>query len=508
MGGDVIIGVHLEEAELGGDVSLTAFGTLSESFSVITAVNERRGMESADLLVTVDVSKFTFADFNQPGPLIAQGYKAAEKNAGALLKFALNDRDWEAHLARREARRVKTVPAPTFLAVTGTTPEQADLIKKNVHLPEGNTVDVGELEDKLRLVTGAGRFASVGFSMTEQDRRPGLNLTAVEKDYAPPTVNPIFIVDGSQYDNVLFSAGARFTFLDVGRTGAELRADLLAGSTYQFAAEYWRPIASRRWFIAPRTLVSSVPVNLYSYSTQIAGYRAARANGGFDLGYSFDRFSQFRAGYELGWESYRPFVGNPQLLPTVSGQQSLTRMRYVLDKLDSPTVPREGTAALIGFDFYDHRPGAEDKVPLLRADMQFFKPIHRNDSVYFSASGGTTFGFSKTGVPLFSLGGPLRLSAYGANEILTNQYFLFQVGYLRQIGKLPRILGNNVYFNSVYEVAKPYKTQFAQLNGYSRVPMDAAAGMVVETIFGPAFIGGSWGDAGHRKIFFQLGRVF
>ncbi len=33
-------------------------------------------------------------------------------------------------------------------------------------------------------------------------------------------------------------------------------------------------------------------------------------------------------------------------------------------------------------------------------------------------------------------------------------------------------------------------------------------GFLAETALGPFFIGGSVGDSGHRKWFFQLGRVF
>jgi len=39
-------------------------------------------------------------------------------------------------------------------------------------------------------------------------------------------------------------------------------------------------------------------------------------------------------------------------------------------------------------------------------------------------------------------------------------------------------------------------------------PNDVAAGFLAETAVGPFFIGGSVGDSGHRKWFFQLGRVF
>jgi NTE family protein len=42
----------------------------------------------------------------------------------------------------------------------------------------------------------------------------------------------------------------------------------------------------------------------------------------------------------------------------------------------------------------------------------------------------------------------------------------------------------------------------------SKFPNDVAAGILAETVIGPLFVGGSVGDTGHHKWFFQLGRVF
>ena len=41
-----------------------------------------------------------------------------------------------------------------------------------------------------------------------------------------------------------------------------------------------------------------------------------------------------------------------------------------------------------------------------------------------------------------------------------------------------------------------------------KIPLDGVAGIVTETLFGPLMIGGSVGGDGHRKWFFQLGKVF
>ncbi len=62
--------------------------------------------------------------------------------------------------------------------------------------------------------------ASLNYSVVEKNNQLGLLVTAEEKSYAPPIVRPQITVSGSQYNNVLFSVGARITFLNVGSFGS------------------------------------------------------------------------------------------------------------------------------------------------------------------------------------------------------------------------------------------------------------------------------------------------
>src|SRR5438552_2561025 len=216
MGAEIIIAVHLKAASISPDASLSAIATLAQSFSVVTAVNERRGMELADVLIRVDVTKFSGTDYNNADKLISRGYEAARQSASALLKFAVDDNAWQDYLGRHEARRIKSVPVPSFIQVNGTTRERAKAIERDLHHDEGRTINEARLEQELTVLTGTGRFSSMAYSVAEVGRRFGLRINALEKEYAPPTVNPIVVLDGSQYNSVLFSVGARLTFLDVG----------------------------------------------------------------------------------------------------------------------------------------------------------------------------------------------------------------------------------------------------------------------------------------------------
>jgi NTE family protein len=64
-------------------------------------------------------------------------------------------------------------------------------------------------------------------------------------------------------------------------------------------------------------------------------------------------------------------------------------------------------------------------------------------------------------------------------------------------------LGGGVYFNGLFEVGRVFAPPFR-----SQTPGDVVASLLINTIFGPIQIGGAVGTAGHRRVFFKLGRIF
>ena len=137
--------------------------------------------------------------------------------------------------------------------------------------------------------------------------------------------------------------------------------------------------------------------------------------------------------------------------------------------------------------------------------IQNFFRINEPSSVFFNAYGGSSYGY-KTGIPAFSLGGPTRWAAYGQNELLTNQYVLGQLGYIRELAKLPPLLGSTIDFIGIFEAGQTY--QLARGPKPPHVPGDVAGAFVMNTLFGPVEVGGAVGNYGHAKFFFQVGRIF
>jgi NTE family protein len=505
MGADIVIAVHLEAPPIDPKEPLSAFSVLERSVSVVISVNELASMEKADVVVPVHTEAYTMLDYQAAQKIVALGYAGTQERSHVLERFALNDADWAEYVKQRESRR-RSVPVPQFIEVTGTAPVIAQGIQKTLADNVGRPVDFKRLDGDLTDVTGLGRFSRAGFQLTTRNGEPGLLIRTDEKDYAPPTVNPLFVIDGSDYTDVRFSLGARVTFHDIGGFGSEFRNDFIVGSAYGAFSEYYHPLNwFSHFFVAPRVYATSKPFDLYFDDSRISTYREHEAGGGLDFGVAFNRFSELRFGYQLEHLSLTRTIGLPGLISNVSGRQGFSRVRYIIDHTDDPTLPRQGYLVQSRLEFYDANPSATEHFPLAELRTGVFHRILKTNSVFLLASGGSTMGYRNTGLPMFGLGGPLRLAAYGTNELLTNQYFLFQPGYIRRLKELSPLLGNNVYLVTDYEIGKAY----GPVNQTdSRLPNDFNAAVLVQSFIGPIVFGGSIGDRGHHKFYFQLGRYF
>jgi NTE family protein len=501
MGADLTLAIHLQVPSLKPDEPLSAFGVLGESISTVIAANELRSMEMADIIVAVPLDKFTSMDYDKADAIIKQGYDAAAAKAAILATLAVDDATWQAYLANRQARR-RTTPVPQFVEVAGTSPQLQKSIEKEMSDVDGKPVDPAEMQKKILYLQGLGRFNNLSYQMTYKNGEPGLLIKAEEKQYGPPLIRPLILIDGSQYNNPTFSIGARITFLDIGGFRSEWRNDIILGSEYGVRSQYFHPFtATSNWFVAPEIYANSDNFPVYEGSTLVANYRQQTYGGGAQVGYIFGRSAQLSGGYQAGWEHFAKQIGASQI-PNLSGQYGFTRIQYVLDTQNSNAIPTAGSYLLFHSDYFDTNPGAPKGFPLTEVYSYNYFPFRPKTSLYLHAFGGTTYGY-KTGLPPFSLGGTLRLSAYGTNELLTNQYFLFQTGFLHSLAQLPPFLGGKLYFNLRTEVGKAYN-----IPNLPTVEGDVAGIFEVNTLFGPVGIGGAYGNAGHAKFFFRIGRLF
>ena len=503
MGADLTVAVHLETAKIDPKAAMSSFGVLGRSLSVVIAANELKSMEQADMLIAVPLEKFGSMQYNRVEDLIKVGYAAAEAKASLLNTLAVDETTWQAYLTERAERR-RTAPVPQFVKVEGTSQRLTKAIENDLKSNIGKPVQTDALQEQLFDLKGQGRFSSFSYQMINRDDKPGLLVTATEKPYAPPMVQPLLLFSGSNFSGIDFSAGARITFLDFGSYRAELRNDVIIGSQYGITTQYYRPLSpTSKWFIAPQAFASYLQYPIYNRDLFLAQYSRTTGGGGVDVGYEFGRVAQLSLGYTASQESLTPKIGDATILPHVSGRYGATTLRFLLNDVDNPVIPRTGEYGELSAAWVDSNPGGAHSFPMSQGAVVKFIRLDVPSSAYFGARGGTTFGNQLVGVPLFSLGGPNAFAAYGENELLTDQYYQFQAGYLRRMSKLPVLLGEGLYFNTLLEGGRVFAPPFK-----SQTPADGVVAIVANTIFGPIEFGGAVGATGHRRVFFKLGRIF
>ena len=366
MGAQLTVAVYLQTASFNAQQPLSTFSVLGQSLSVMIAANELKSMQMADVLVTVPLNKYTTLDYDKAPEMIRLGYEAAENKHAILSKLAVNDNAWKQYVDRRERRTLET-PVPQFVEVTGTTTPLENKIQRRLNPDVGKPVDKANLQQQFTRIAGSGRFATLGYSMTEKDGKPGLLVSVEEKPYSPPIVRPLIIIDGTNYNEVLFSAGARITFLDYGSFGSELRNDVIVGSLYELNSEYFHPFTpATRWFVAPQLALNTSKFYFYYDNHIDSQYRKRQFGGALDFGYTFSNKAEARLGYQSAYQRYSPVIGDTTIYPIQSGRIGVTRFHFNLDLTDDPVLPMRGISATYRGEWWDSNTGTKKQFPAHR----------------------------------------------------------------------------------------------------------------------------------------------
>src|SRR5690606_20608433 len=211
---------------------------------------------------------------------IKLGFDGAKKNEILLKGLSLNDEEWQAYLNERRSRqRPEPEPVPEFVAVEAKNPDSRKTIEEKLDGKyEGKPLDEQqqkELEKDLSELVGTGRFQTLDYDLTKRRERLGLLVRTnegLERPSKPTRLEIGFDVNSVESDNVNFNFIGRLTLFDIGRFGSEWRNDFQIGSNTRLASEYYRPVGSGKFFVAPSVSYERSRINLFEDGNRLAEY--------------------------------------------------------------------------------------------------------------------------------------------------------------------------------------------------------------------------------------------
>jgi NTE family protein len=507
MGADVVIASVLPVASLKAD-QIQGLGVVGRAVSVAIVQNERQSEKKADLVIRPAVGDFSIADYGEYVELIGNGIEAANAQKDFLLRYALNDADWAEFVKARESRRHRNRPSFQRVEVSGGArlPQQSVEREMNKLIGAGGgQTDSEQIDRVLFQEYGTGRYTTAGYdTRVDADGKETLEVKLAGKLHGPPFVFVNLEVSGDAAGRTQQSVNSRLVFLDVGGQNAELRGDLSVGSHTLAGIEYYHRIARTGWFWAPRAAFDRRESFYYSAGTVQGDFDVRQAGVGLDAGYTAALDNEFRFGVDYGRVGASVQTGTVPLA-NQSGVVKSAKLQFTHDGQDNDQVPSRGLRFTATGRYYFSAP-VSSMFPVLRLDASWFHTVSSQDRIFLLASGGSSFG-NQLAVPLqFTLGGPLRLGAYGIDQFRGDRIGYAGAGWLRRIGALPAVLGGNLFLGGWYE-AGGYSLAAQQTTWRQ----NGTVAFVAETPLGPFYTGWSLGHTAGQwngKFTFLVGRFF
>ncbi|MBN2241444.1 MAG: patatin-like phospholipase family protein, partial [Acidobacteria bacterium] len=503
-GADTVIAVSLDIGPFDAEKADSFLDVVERSIDVGIDDNVNASLETADLVVAVDVQGYSTLDFETGADIIQRGYASAAAMSGELMRFALPESGWLRYLDRRKRLRRTGIPVPRFAEVIGIPEDLATLVREDLDPLIGHPLDLNELELRLNKIWGQGRFASISYSLVDRGGQAGLRVRPVEMNHSPPAFHIGMNVDGSDVGMIRFGLGGRLTFFDLWGTRSEWRLEAAFGTQNTAATEFYRPVTRHSgWFVAPRAYAENSTLDVYESGSRTADYRTYRVGFGIQGGYQFSRAAEVRLGQDLAWYEADLRTGTPLQIEEYRHRVGVTSLRFRYFGQDDPVIPRKGIRIETKGEWFSSQPYGDGGFPRGEINLSLFQPVSRSGSVFFQGSGGTAFGREDLGLLSFSLGGIMRLGSFGRNELIGSRYYLATAGYLHEIASLPPLAGGEIYAASWYQIGRVYSN-----SELPRYPMDISGGLFVKTLLGPVLLGGSYGSGGHRRLYAGIGAIF
>jgi NTE family protein len=511
MGADIVIAVNVGADPVEEEKTRQSlFTLLGRTIDTMMTTGTRTALKSADLVLDPDLKGLDSMSWRKSDELADRGYQAAEQSAASLGKLEVDASEHAALLAARAAKRKTTIPAPTFVEVTGVEGAQETFIRDGFESLIGKPFDRKAIERAILNVGGTDRYEYLSYRPMERDGQVGLQVHAQPKTYGPPFLNLGLDLNNIDASNFAVNLRGRVTAYDWAGAGSEVRIDGALGTEQSVFGEIYRPLGKSKLFVAPRGYYTRYPVNGYMDDRLVAEYRFTKAGGGVDVGYGSGRRAELRLGVDLADVKGRISVGLPDF-PEVDGTQKFARLRFAWDGQTSPLVPTRGLHQIAELRYYWGAPEASTvgSVDSIQEFWQgeilgtWFKRVRNGKDRLFAVYGaGSSFGKDPT-FENFVLGGPFMLGAFNNDELRGTNYLLGDVGYMWQVGRLPDVLGQNVFLTTYLEQGSAFNAWDA-----AEYDMSVSFGAVLETLIGPIFAAVSTNFDGRTRFYVALGPLF
>ena len=151
----------------------------------------------------------------------------------------------------------------------------------------------------------------------------------------------------------------------------------------------------------------------------------------------------------------------------------------------------------------ERRTGADSSAASGASEGSTVVPTSDSGRVFVAFRAATSFGDTASPFYQFTQGGLFSLGAFDRDQFRGAHTGYLGAGYLREIGRLPDLLGGAIDVGAWVESGSAFQTR-----DDADIHSDLSAGLLIDTVIGALLVSGSLGDDGSSAFYVALGRPF
>ena len=503
-----------------------ALDVVSRLIAAITTENVQRSIKQieeakniASVPLVANVTGFTPEDFARWRELAKRGEAAAEANKAVLLKYQLSVDDWKIYQDAKNARRRRSF-TPEGLVFTEQDPQT--MLPYNLRvslrnrlkpfvgrpltapLPPSKTHQqvVEQLDGDINDLYGTGLFESISYGQTRLADKPALAVRAQRKSYGPPFFLVGLELNSGDAIAPESSLHLRYNGTGQGLEGSdEIRGDLILGSRPFAGVEYYHLLNRRGLFVVTQLYYRRELRDLTVEKRDGGRYTIAEGSAGVDIGRNFGKSAQARLGVLTGRRSYT-VPANSLFGENARGTATAVTGRWTIDMQNDPVTPRNGIYATVRAVEYLKFPGSSP-FGQVEATISAAAALTARASLQLSLRTGRPLSGHAPPPEQFLLGGANHVTSLVYGELRGERYEYGSLGVLYRVTPSSSIIGGALHVGVWVETAEVSRDDDSKQRH-----SDLHLGAILPTRFGPISAGIGLGNAGRRRIYINIGRIF
>ncbi len=244
MTADVVIAISLPLQPVGkGDLD-SIVGVLQRAFAVGIENNEARDRKLSNVLIMPNIDGFGANDYLKTRQLADRGYDAAEQHKDELLKYSLNDADWQQYIDQRRSRERGPAGTIMMVKIKAPTDSSTEAVRRAFAPILNQPLDTKKIETLLTDIRSNGGYDAdytVGYDSSDSSR-PIVLVTVNDKKTGPPFLDLGVNIAAQTGGVTRATVNSILLYQNLGSYGSEFRGKVDFGWLTNFEGEYYRRI--------------------------------------------------------------------------------------------------------------------------------------------------------------------------------------------------------------------------------------------------------------------------